>query len=591
MEIGELNGFVLQNLVLPTATHFSVAALCIRWPNGGGRLADADGLQLQPGEVVGFNTYYNAFSLLKWQKTAEISCIALHLKGSGRVRIRITQYCESGIQYPLLDRGIDLARNETIRLELMESLHPVALAFVLEALTGSEHVLIKGGYWLTTDEPRNDVRLASVVTTFRREQEATRTYARYRDEILPSLPGAHLFLIDNGETLDLPSTDEISVLSNENLGGAGGFARGLIEAQAAGCYTHVLFMDDDANCLPEAIFRTVALLRYATGERVAIAGAMLLEESPWVQYERSGELICSGEDTAPWKTHGAQRDLTKWCECIRNDLEGNGNYGGWWFFAFALKDVKVLPFPFFVRGDDTDFSLRNDLSITTLNGIATTCPNLDSKSTYATNYLATRSWMALFFLHGSTQRSKFLLKKLLRHASRLNRNWDYARANALLQAIEDALEGPRFFDRYPNAISRIKEIATFYPSPELTDEQRLRLVEGRKHKGLKAIFDRPRAQSGDAASQPIILVPPDISARKISSQGSPLKAEMREGALHLLTYRPEVELELKIRIANLAKRHTSIDKIVQSYHADEMSVRAPEAWAKRLKLLLSGSRR
>ena len=37
-------------------------------------------------------------------------------------------------------------------------------------------------------------------------------------------------------------------------------------------------------------------------------------------------------------------------------------YGGWWYFAFPVDQVKHQPFPFFVRGDDVSFSLVHDFN-------------------------------------------------------------------------------------------------------------------------------------------------------------------------------------------------------------------------------------
>ena len=56
-----------------------------------------------------------------------------------------------------------------------------------------------------------------------------------------------MFVVDNGRTLDAEglSDDLITVIPNENVGGAGGFARGMIAAlESDEDFTHVLLMDD-----------------------------------------------------------------------------------------------------------------------------------------------------------------------------------------------------------------------------------------------------------------------------------------------------------------------------------------------------------
>ena len=59
----------------------------------------------------------------------------------------------------------------------------------------------------------------------------------------------------------------VEIVTNPNLGGAGGFARGLWEHRRRGQATHVLFMDDDVAFEPEVIARTVAFLRFAADPR------------------------------------------------------------------------------------------------------------------------------------------------------------------------------------------------------------------------------------------------------------------------------------------------------------------------------------
>ena len=58
-------------------------------------------------------------------------------------------------------------------------------------------------------------------------------------------------------------------IANRNLGGAGGFARGLIAAEDGG-FTHCLFMDDDAAFQMENLIRSFAFLRLARNPDAAL---------------------------------------------------------------------------------------------------------------------------------------------------------------------------------------------------------------------------------------------------------------------------------------------------------------------------------
>jgi len=47
----------------------------------------------------------------------------------------------------------------------------------------------------------------------------------------------------------------VQLIPNKNVGGSGGFARGLVEALQENTYSHFLFMDDDIELDSESIYR------------------------------------------------------------------------------------------------------------------------------------------------------------------------------------------------------------------------------------------------------------------------------------------------------------------------------------------------
>lgn len=86
------------------------------------------------------------------------------------------------------------------------------------------------------------------------------------------------WLIDNGKTLSANKEisrlieqypDNFKIIENRNVGGAGGFTRGMIEAiaekQKFGL-THVQLMDDDASFDPELFIRAYGFLSMQKAE-------------------------------------------------------------------------------------------------------------------------------------------------------------------------------------------------------------------------------------------------------------------------------------------------------------------------------------
>ena len=154
-------------------------------------------------------------------------------------------------------------------------------------------MLCGGSYKAEVDKGAiRPIRLVLATTTFRKERYITRKLAAVKKEVLgskdPIASGFHMFLIDNGRALDAEalSDEGVTVIPNANVGGPGGFARGMVTGLDWNA-THVLLMDDDVRVLPESFKRTYALLSLANEryQDAFINGAMLNIGQPNIQFE------------------------------------------------------------------------------------------------------------------------------------------------------------------------------------------------------------------------------------------------------------------------------------------------------------------
>src|SRR5690606_16287700 len=136
-----------------------------------------------------------------------------------------------------------------------------AIFFEIRAI---HETVLRAARFATADAPVRQPRLGICITTFRREAEVARTAARLDAFIEGSEFAAqmHAFVVDNGGTARIGTLAHVDRVANRNLGGAGGFARGMAEAEAWG-FDHCLFMDDDAAFHMESIHRTMAFLSRA----------------------------------------------------------------------------------------------------------------------------------------------------------------------------------------------------------------------------------------------------------------------------------------------------------------------------------------
>lgn len=450
---------MLQRLALPEPGE--EARLCLS-----GGTPTGTGLRLSPGELCDLGSWMNLFWQEVWQETAA-RMPEWRLQGSGRLRVELYHPLPPE-QRRLRPRTRKAERPETrVRRRLLATVEvdldrsalslplPPGVPLLGLRLTALTRVQIDGGGVVARAPLDRDIRLALVITTWRREAQAQASAARL-SALLASgqMPGAHLFLIDNGQSLSLPPLPHVSQIANRNLGGAGGFARGLAEARARG-FSHCLFMDDDATCRDEAILRCHRLLQLARRADTAVAGAMLTKATPWKIWEMGARFdgLCQPLH------HGTDlRDPAALARMLSAPARGKGLYGGWWFFAFPLAPLRHDPFPFFLRGDDSGFALANRFHLLVLNGIAAIQEGFDAKQSPLTAYLDLRYHLHHLLVQPGMARSARLLVPL-RLVIRDLLAMRYDSAQAALLAWADVMQGPAHFESHVDLGDRRERIA------------------------------------------------------------------------------------------------------------------------------------
>lgn len=461
---------IIQRVIFPTASELDKSSLFVRWPNGGATVSDdMFGISPSKGTILDLSTFFNSFNHKKWSDLTGIKDVKIRIEGTGRFLIKLLTYTETAAAFKIIDKEIDLSEGTSlISVPRIDTINGNIIGLNIQSLDEAAH--IKSVDWITTETPKRTVKLAAVITTFKREQAAERAIRKFNDIIIPHSPHTpiELFVIDNGQSLDTSVASEVvHLIPNPNLGGAGGFARGLKEVEDTNRFTHTLFMDDDAACEPESVWRTCALLSYAHDVKLSVAGGMFHIETPTVQYEKGATLLLNGSGPT-WVTHYHNRDLSDIAAVASNDHGDWANYGAWWFFAFPLSEISQYPFPFFVRGDDTDFSLANNLHIATMNGIATWCENFGYKVSPSVEYLAHRSWLALTLLHGDAEKIRSAYKHCLKNAVQMALRYQYACSHAVLDAIEDVAKGPTFFSNNPAPLEKLGSFKNSYPPQKVS---------------------------------------------------------------------------------------------------------------------------
>ena len=409
-----------------------------------------------------FSTYFNALSVRKLLTYTRATRFHLHLELKGAAaRVRQTKgEAFSAHPEPVASVRAEVEASETWRsvdLELEVGAETVLVGFVIDA---DGEVAIRNGYYAV--EYEGDLRPVEFVlstTTFRKESFIERNIGLVKEQILASdediADHFHMYVIDNGRTLDAVklSDEHVTVRPNDNVGGAGGFTRGMIEAMEQTVpATHILLMDDDVAVSPESIKRTYNLLRLLKPEYAdaMISGAMLNYEIGEDQWEDTGYMTPEGT-FAPAKP---PLRLTKFEDLVYNETftlpkqvrEQRQRYAAWWYCCIPIDVIKEngLPLPVFVRCDDAEYGVRCGKELITMNGLCIWHMSFHVRYNAAVErYQTTRNTMIAQCTTGFAPHSDFMHE--LHNNIRLElKKFGYANAELCLDAFEDFLKGPKF---------------------------------------------------------------------------------------------------------------------------------------------------
>lgn len=454
---------IFQSAVYPSFSLCSQIDLYFRYNDNVNFNMEKSTFSLRRKGVIDTATYFNSVSVGKWKRHTNVDNLDFNIRFKGKIkviwRLRRLDFSDRVLGENYLESN-DFT-TQTISLSFWKNLEDGMLSFDIESLGYSE---ITDFHYSTSSSIINNVKLGIVITHFNRQNYVLPAVDRLKSSLLEDhnfKDKIVLHIVDNSQ--NLPEIDGITIIPNENLGGAGGFSRGLMALKENGNFTHCLFMDDDASCEVESVKRTLVFLEHSLDNNVAIAGAMLREAEMFRQFENGArfEGVC-----LPNKGGFDLRDVPS---LLNNELEERIDYGGWWFFAFPIAKVDHYAFPYFVRGDDSGFSLRYKFKILTLNGISSWQEDFALKNGPLPHYLDTRYHLMHQF-HGLVSGSKIdMIKTTLRMSLKNLLGYQYETALAAICAIEDVAKGKEFWEQNANMAEKRPEIQSLINNEKVVD--------------------------------------------------------------------------------------------------------------------------
>lgn len=415
--------------------------------------------------TVDFTTYFNALSVLKLLKYTRATAFRLHIDIKSAKPVTVTQTrAERLSMQPQLVESVTAdvpGDNKWHEVTLDITTDPTTVIAGFQIATQAKTVIRNGWYEVEFDGEAHDVELAIATTTFRKEKFIERNIDLVKTELLGSdydiAKHLTMHVIDNGRTLDAAALSDahVTVTPNENVGGAGGFARGMIESlEQSTPATHVLLMDDDVEVSPESILRTYNLLRIVNDEyaEAFVSGAMLNIEDTQDQKEDTGYISTYDGSCVPAKP---PLQVTKFVDVVYNECYDEQmsvpadahRYAAWWYCVIptAVIERNGLPLPVFVRFDDVEYGIRCNPKFMTMNGICVWHAKFDIRyNAGVERYQTIRNQMIGQMTTGLVPDTKTMLHSLHHMVDLECRKFNYTDAELALQGFEDFLKGPKF---------------------------------------------------------------------------------------------------------------------------------------------------
>jgi len=435
------------------------------WPAAGG------GLRIAQGTTVSFDTYFNGLFEYHWRLYTHADAFTLALQVEGRAVVRVWRRTPDTDCTLLHEQEIVGATRIAVSSDTPHFRQAGLLWFDLTAI--DDPAILRSANWSTPATGQPAAQFGVVICTFNREPELAAVLTTIAGDEELGTAVARIIVVNQGRP-DLVAHpgigaaavrlgDRLHVVEQANLGGAGGFGRGLIEALDDQAVTHVCFLDDDVRVEPESLRRMAAFFTLAKDD-VALGGHMLDSVRPTTLYE-AGALVLPTWAAKPLH-HGL--DLRE-PEALDALLDPSAmHFNGWWMFGFPKQWVERvgMPLPCFIRGDDIEFGLRlheAGLPTVTLPGVGIWHEPFYLKLGGWQLYYETRNALICAALHQDFTPNRvavLLLKRLLTQLL----TYRYYSAALIVRGIEDSLRGPAILDQDPRPLhASLAELRHRYP--------------------------------------------------------------------------------------------------------------------------------
>ena len=383
---------------------------------------------------MSFDTFYNSLNIYLIKKYINGTKVRVKLDFDGDASIKFIWATKEG--------KMTILENDHLEKEYELNLSKVGEEGIIYPVFKGNFILKSFEY--EVDSSEREVRVSFLITTYNRQEF-----------LIPNLKKLNsisdkihkVIIVDNARNLELDRKefpeDKFILIPNDNLGGSGGFTRGMIEAKKENS-THMFIMDDDITLIPEVVEKAISLISSLSLEHMNdwLGFSMFPNENPLVQYE-----LGTNWNGIKMVINNHLLDLSKEDNLYKNQINTKYNYSAWWSLIMPIDvlDKYGYPLPFFIKFDDIEYGLRRkDEEIILTNGFGVWHEDFDKKYNPYLEYYLFRNALVTNLLHVGKPLF-FSLVRFLGKNVKLYFKGRFSGMKLMNQAINDFLKGPNFF--------------------------------------------------------------------------------------------------------------------------------------------------
>lgn len=484
LEFGSMNQSTLQRLLRGAGS--STGVTCDSFS-----ITGRTSLTLNDRGHMSGCTFFNAFPASYWRRWTAVKTVRFTASIVGNAKISVFRSTGRGLIYPVAERVVqteDSAVSVCVDVPMVGLMDGGYFWFDAESLDGP--VTVTDAAWAVPRSARtaeHDTSMSIAITTFNRAAycmnqlraiAGSSALRKRLDTVYCTDQGSDLVCEQEGFTeISADLGQQLTYIQQANLGGSGGFSRGMYETVKAGDSDFVLLLDDDAVSEPESILRSIQFSDY-TIRPVLVGGGMFHLDNRTMLYTQGERINPQRMWMYPSKSMGYNHDFS--VEPLRDspDLHQriDEDFNGWWMCLIPVAVMRKigLSLPVFIKFDDIEYGLRAGKA-----GFPTVClPGVavwhqawhdkDPARSWEEYFTERNRWIAALLTYPDTP-PRMLLETLYGDAS-LGLRFVYSAMALHHMALKDIMRGPQYLvDCLPTKLGEVRELRAQYPDAQVED--------------------------------------------------------------------------------------------------------------------------